>query len=104
MRAKVLRGWAEISEFMRVNPTTLKHWNEDYGLPIIKVGKEDKGNPVYAIDQDLVRWLRIWRVRDYLEREGSIRVPPEIKQVKQRLAKAQRRMAYHRQKKETTDQ
>ena len=97
--AKVLRGWAEITEFMRVPFRTLKHWNEDYGLPLIKI----PGTPqVFAVDQDLLRWLRIWRVRDYLKREGSIRKPPELKEIKKGLGADRRRSAYHQQKKKKT--
>jgi len=94
--AKVLKGWAEITEFMRVPFRTLKHWNEDYGLPLIKIPETAQ---VFAVDQDLLRWLRIWRVRDYLKREGSIRKPPELKDVKQTLGGKQRQGAYREQKK-----
>ena len=95
-KAKVLKGWDEIAEFMRVKPLTLRYWHQDYGLPIIKL---PKANEVFAVSLDLIRWLRIWRVRDYLEREGSIRTPPELDQIKRTMAKQRRRKAYHQQKK-----
>ena len=94
---KILKSWPEIAAYLRVDESLAQLWHAKFELPIYHL---PEANEVYTTTQDLMRWLRCWRVEDYLKYKDEIKEPPDVAKIKRRLAQKRRRQAYYYQKKE----
>lgn len=52
-----LNGWKEISHHLGKSVRTVQRWEREYGLPILRIGKEG-GEIIFAFRDELDRWSR----------------------------------------------
>jgi hypothetical protein len=70
----LLKGWKEISSFLRVAVRTARRWKEAHGLPVRQV-KGDRGSSILASRKELRAWLETRGAINRADPPGGITVP-----------------------------
>ena len=79
---RIIRGLDKIAAEFSVPTGAVLNWIERYGFPVSKLeGDDSKDNNArwFAVQIDMIRWLRVWRVSSFLDLTMQKMEPPELR-------------------------